>query len=52
MSGPAVIAVKVGVCCFIGWACAFFGDIALRATDRLNRFSVFPGIVLERGKYE
>ena len=32
--------------CFAGRAGAFFGDIALRAAaDRLNRFSVFPGIV-------
>ena len=32
--------------CFAGRTGAFFGDIARRAAaDRLNRFSVFPGIV-------
>ena len=32
--------------CFTGRAGVFFRDIALRAAaDRLNRFSVFPGIV-------
>ena len=47
LAGLAVIAIQERLRCIAGRAGTFFRDIALRAAaDRLNRFSVLPGIVL------